>query len=105
MTRRYEVFTVGGEWRAIERAALGPGMIFRLFEADGSPVVAEDEATGARVTRWRALAAPRVEDGADVIDAEPIAETSVERAAREFGTYWPNGAAPADSGWAPRRLR
>ena len=79
-------------------------MVFRLFEADGAPVVTTDDETGDRILTWRVLAAPRVEDGEVVVDAEPIRETTVEREVREGGAYWP-GTARGDAGWVPRRLR
>ena len=103
--RRCEVFTEGREWREIARADLRPGMVFRLFEPDGAPVVTEDEETGERVDRWRVTGAPRVVDGEWEIDTEPIPESGVERAVREGGVYWPSGANPVDAGWVPRRLR
>ena len=102
--RRCEVFTDGREWQEIDRAALMPGMVFRLFEPDGAPVVTAEDETGDRIDRWRVLALPRLEDGEVVVDAEPIRETTVEREVREGGAYWPGGAR-GDAGWAPRRLR
>ena len=103
--RRCEVFTEGREWRAIDRADLTPGMVFRLFEADGAPVTATDDETGEAIDRWRVTGEPRLVDDEWEIDAEPIPESSVERAVREGGVYWPSGANPADAGWVPRRLR
>lgn len=110
MPRRVEVFTDGREWRVIERADLAPGMVFRLFEEDGAPVVTTAALTGERVDHWRVLGvAPPpadAEPGREMeIQAEEIPETSVERQAREGGTYWPTGGAPRADWGPPRRLR
>ena len=94
--RRCEVFTEGREWREIAYAERQPGMVIRIFEADGTPYATEVEETGERVTRWRVM---------PDMTSEPIPESGVERAIREQGFHWPGGANPADAGWVPRRLR
>lgn len=84
MTRRCEIATPTG-WRVIPFAELIVGMIFRLFEPDGSPVV---DAEG--VSRFRVVAPPV----GDRIETEPVPETDAERAVREQGSYWPGDASP-----------
>ena len=96
MTRRCDVLTEDQRWRPCAREELSAGMVFRLFEEDGTPVTAEIEETGERVDRWR-----MTDDGR----AEPIPESGVERAVREGGFYWPTGQNTGDAGGVPRRLR
>lgn len=86
MARQCEVLT-GQGWRVRAFETLEPGMAFRLFEADGTPV---KDADGT--WRWRALGPPgRDEAGRPTIDAEPVPETEAERAVRTEGMYWPQG--------------
>ena len=95
MPRRCEVQTPDG-WHAHVFAALIPGMVFRLFEEDGTPVMDADG-----VMRWRALGLPGETDGRPTIDAEQVPETDVERAVRADGVFWPGG----ERSGAPSRLR
>lgn len=84
--RRCQVLAEGQHWREAPLASVRAGQVFRLHEADGSPVLASDGATW----RFRATSdATAVEGGEARVEAEPVPETDVERAAREGPGWWP----------------
>lgn len=95
--RRCEVRTPDGGWREIAGADLEPGMVYRLFEPDGSPVV--DAETGA--TRFRALTAARDDPNGEV-EAEPLPESEVEREVKRVGFWWPAGGPAGPGRLSPR---
>ena len=81
--RRVEQATAGG-WRAV--VTLLAGMVFRMFESDGTPVV-----DGEGVSRWRAVTDARP---GEVIQSEAVPESDAEQAVRETGMFWPGGPMP-----------
>lgn len=83
--RHCEVLSGSGRWQPLAFEALEPGMVFRLFEPAGQPVVDESGAS-----RWRVVGLPTAgEDGRPTVEAEPIPETDAELAVRTEGAYWP----------------
>lgn len=83
--RRCEVLGPDQRWREVPKEHVVVGQVFRLFEADGSPV---EDADGCR--RWRLLSGPMIdEDGGQQVELEPIPETDVERTATAMGHWWP----------------
>lgn len=95
--RRCQVLTDGQQWRECPVSDVRAGQVFRLFEADGSPV---RDADGH--ARWRALtdASPRGEVHA--VEAVAVPETDVERAATRGVGYFPHDVGPSWRGLSAR---
>lgn len=102
MPRRCEVLTDQRAWVTIATRDLKAGMVYRLFEEDGSAVL--DDETDAP-GRWRALAdAVPQPDGTATVESEAIPESEIERQVRTHGMFWP-GQTPLRGPWTPGRLR
>lgn len=96
----------GAGWRTLPGgeaglAGLAPGDVIRMFESDGTPVVADDGAI-----RWRvvSIGAPDAVTGDLDVELETLPPSAVELACVVDGSWFPQGMRATDLG-PPRRLR
>ena len=87
MKRRCDILTDGQFWRERHLSEVRKGMIFRLYEQNGSRVTDEDGHW-----RWKAVSdAVDAGDGEWEVDAEAIPETDVELATQSGLGFFPKG--------------